>query len=190
MNHGSDSIQSLQSPLPAIYPPGSLESGSHCRLLIQSFQRWMGRPLLEAARVGSAADADLARWLFDAPFVLVSHGLEPDPILNFGNRRALELWEMTWEELTRMPSRLTAEAPDREERARLLDRVTRFGYIDNYSGVRISKAGKRFQIQQAIVWNLLDDTQIYRGQAAVFDQWTELNLKTAVELGEDLQRPG
>ena len=30
-------------------------------------------------------------------------------MLNYGNRAALTLWEMSWEELTRTPSRLTAE---------------------------------------------------------------------------------
>ena len=56
-----------------------------------------------------------------------------------------------------MPSRLTAEAPDRAERARLLAEVTARGFIDDYSGVRISHTGPRFQIQRATVWNLTDD---------------------------------
>ena len=59
----------------------------------------------------------------EQPFVLVAHGTEADPVLNYGNATALALWEMSWEELTRTPSRLTAEAPNREERARLLATV-------------------------------------------------------------------
>jgi hypothetical protein len=82
--------------------------------------------------------------VFEAPFVVVSHGTEADPVLNYGNAAALALWEMSWEELTRTPSRLTAEAPNREERAKLLEAVTRRGFIDDYSGVRISKTGRRF----------------------------------------------
>ncbi len=62
-------------------------------------------------------------------------------------------------------------APNREERARLLDQVTRQGCIDNYSGVRISKSGRRFRIERAIVWNLLADTGQVCGQAATFAQW-------------------
>ena len=77
--------------------------------------------------------------------MLVSHGMETDPVLNYGHRAAQTLWEMTWAELTRTPSRLTAEAPNREERARLLATVTAQGYIDNYSGIRISKTGRRFR---------------------------------------------
>ncbi len=109
-----------------------------------------------------------------APFVLVSHGPEADPILNYGNRRALELWEMGWEEFTRTPSRLTAEVPDRAERARLLAEVGRKGFIDDYSGIRISKGGRRFRIAGATVWNLVDERGEYRGQAATFSDWTYL----------------
>jgi hypothetical protein len=113
----------------------------------------------------------LAKNVFAAPFVLVSHGTEADPVLNYGNAAALALWEMTWEELTRTPSRLTAEAPNRAERARLLAAVTRAGFIDDYSGIRISKNGRRFRIAQATVWNLLDKQGRHAGQAATFSDW-------------------
>jgi hypothetical protein len=115
--------------------------------------------------------AQLAEQIFYAPFVLVSHGLEADPVLNYGNQAALALWEMTWAELTHTPSRLTAEAPNREERARLLAAVTANGFIDDYSGIRISKTSRRFRIAQATVWNLLDERQQYCGQAARFSHW-------------------
>jgi hypothetical protein len=92
-------------------------------------------------------------------------------MLNYGNRAALALWEMTWEELTRMPSRLTAEAPVREERARLLEAVARNGYIDDYSGIRVSKHGRRFRIERATVWNVINAEGARVGQAARFDRW-------------------
>lgn len=41
-----------------------------------------------------------AERLFTSPFAVASHGLEDDPILNYGNQTALELWEMNWEKLT------------------------------------------------------------------------------------------
>lgn len=141
--------------------------GQHLAMLARSFQHWTGRELLPGVPSGS----ELTSRIFVAPFVLISHGTEPDPILNYGNQAALKLWEMSWDELTRTPSRLTAEAPNREERARLLARVTRDGFIDNYSGVRISKTGRRFRIDQAIVWNLLTESGEPAGQAAKFDRW-------------------
>jgi hypothetical protein len=79
---------------------------------------------------------------------------------------------MSWEQFTQTPSRLTAEAPRREERARLLAQVTARGFIEDYSGVRISASGTRFQIHRAIVWNLLTPTGQPTGQAACFSEWT------------------
>jgi hypothetical protein len=138
--------------------------------LARSLKHWTGRELLP----GTTDLAELARAVFEAPFVVVAHGTEADPILNYGNRTALMLWEMSWEKLTRTPSRLTAEAPGREERARLLETVTRRGFIDDYAGVRISITGRRFRINHATVWNLLTENGKPCGQAAMFDRWEYL----------------
>jgi hypothetical protein len=135
--------------------------------IARSLKYWTGRELAS----GTSGTAEFAARVFQAPFALVSHGTEADPILNYGNQTALTLWEMSWEELTRTPSRLTAEAPNREERARLLASVTANGFIDDYAGVRISKTGRRFRILQATVWNLMDADGNYCGQAAMFSRW-------------------
>jgi hypothetical protein len=144
---------------------------THVQLLLDSFARLLGRELI--SRQGSA-EAQAER-LFQAPFVVVSHGTETDPILNYGNAAALALWEMDLATLTRTPSRLTAEPVHRDERARLLERTRRDGYVDDYAGIRISSTGRRFRIEQAIVWNLVDAAGIHRGQAATFDRWTPLD---------------
>ena len=143
---------------------------AHTVCLARSLKNWTGRELLP----GISDPGELAQKVFEAPFVLVSHGMEADPVLNYGNRAALALWEMSWEELTRTPSRLTAEAPNREERARLLAAVAQRGYIDDYSGVRISKTGRRFRIARATVWNLVTEDGGPCGQAAMFDCWEYL----------------
>jgi MEKHLA domain len=140
---------------------------AHAQVLARSYKRFTRRDLL----AGNFPAAEFSEKLFDAPFVLVSHGTQADPILNYGNRAALALWEMSWDEFTHTPSRLTAEAPNREERARLLAAVTVHGFIDDYSGVRISKTGRRFKISQATVWNLISPDGTPCGQAAMFAQW-------------------
>ncbi|MFB1487612.1 MULTISPECIES: MEKHLA domain-containing protein [unclassified Thiocapsa] len=136
----------------------------HARLLCTSYRRLTGRDLIDP----DLDDREAARLLFEAPFALLSHNADPDPILTYGNRRVLSLFELNWEQLTRMPSRLTAEAPDREERARLLAQVTAHGFIDHYSGVRVSSSGRRFRIESAVVWNLIDEEGMSLGQAATF----------------------
>ena len=140
---------------------------AHSQILARSLKHWTGRDLLP----GDFPAAELAGKIFHAPFVLVSHGTEADPVLDYGNAAALALWEMSWDELTRTPSRLTAEAPNRAERVRLLAAVTARGFIDDYSGVRISKTGRRFKISRATVWNLISENGQPCGQAAMFGEW-------------------
>jgi MEKHLA domain len=143
---------------------------AHSLTLAENYRRLTGRDLLPGVHEPRA----LARGLYEAPFVVVSHGTEADPVLNYGNAAAQELWEMSWEELTRTPSRLTAEAPERAERERLLAAVRTRGFIDDYSGVRISSTGRRFRIERATVWNLEDGNGVPCGQAACFREWTWL----------------
>lgn len=145
--------------------PYNLQNHVHC--LLRSYHHWLGKDLIEPGKDPVAA-------LDSAPFPVLSHGTEVDPILNYGNKAALQLWEMEWEEFTRTPSRLTAEAPNREERARLLSEVAEKGFIENYSGIRISKSGRRFRVSGGTVWNLLDDNGLPAGQAATFESWVEI----------------
>ncbi|MBT3211351.1 MAG: MEKHLA domain-containing protein [Planctomycetaceae bacterium] len=139
----------------------------HIDRLLTSFSTLVGRDLI--LRHGSIEEQ--SRMLFHTPHVVISHGIEDDPILNYGNKTALSLWEMTWDELVQTPSRKTAEPINRAEREQLLTRTRRNGYIDDYSGVRISRTGKRFKINRAIVWNISDAHGRYCGQAATFDTW-------------------
>ena len=139
----------------------------HIDLLLKSYKRWTGKELTSVK--GEANQ--IVEGIINASFALVSHDTQADPVFNFGNRKALELFELDWQEFTRLHSRASAEPVNREERAALLERVTKNGYIDDYSGIRISSSGKRFEISDATVWNVVDDEGIYKGQAAFFDKW-------------------
>ena len=104
----------------------------------------------------------------------MSHGTENEPIFCFGNENALALFEMDFDAFTRLPSRYSAGESTQEERNRLMRDVTEQGFSRNYSGVRISATGRRFRIENAVVWNLIDSSEEYRGQAAMFAHWTPL----------------
>lgn len=138
----------------------------HAARLAASFRHWTGRDL-----VAPDSTATIAERLFHHPAVVVSHGAEPDPIFNYGNAAALALWELSWDEFVRTPSRLTVEPPEREERERLLAAVAARGWIDDYAGVRIARGGRRFRIEQASVWTVLDEAGHACGQAATFSRW-------------------
>jgi len=143
------------------------------KLILDSYRQYVGCDLLSVA-ADIVTDEQLARQLFEAPFVVVSHGTEADPILTYGNAIALELWETDFATLTSLPSRKTAEPMHRDERADMLRRTREQGFIDDYQGVRISTSGARFRIDRATVWNLVDERGEHAGQAATFSTWTPL----------------
>ncbi len=145
---------------------------THTLRLLRSFQRWTGRPLIPDGGPESGPPEALAERLYHYPMVVLSHGTEADPVLNYGNAAALRLWEMTWDAFTTTPSRLTAEPVAREERARLLAEAARKGYAGGYRGIRISRTGRRFLVEGAVVWTVLDERDGVVGQAALFDRWT------------------
>jgi MEKHLA domain len=138
--------------------------------LLDSYRHWIGRELIE--RIGGAEFQ--SRALFELPAVVVSHGTEADPILNYGNRTALDLWELPWEQLVKTPSRLTAEPVNRAEREWMLEQARSRGYIETYRGVRISSSGRRFLVENALIWNVCNSARQQVGQAATFSQWTWL----------------
>lgn len=142
----------------------------HAQLLLQSYRQLLRVSMLADNKTGIS----LAEQLFKAPFAVVSHNTDQDPIFNYANQTALSLFEFGWEEFNSLPSRLSAEPVNRQERARLLSEVTEKGYIDHYEGIRISRTGKRFRIKKAVVWNLVDSEGVYRGQAARFGEWEYL----------------
>jgi hypothetical protein len=138
-------------------------------LICRSYRLLLGEELLKCP-----ANEGLTQAIFDAPFVVVSHDTAPDPRFNFGNRQALELWEMAWSDFVGLPSRYSAEEGHREERARLLREVAEKGFSRNYQGIRASQHGRRFRIEGATVFNLVDAEGRPSGQAATFSTWTFL----------------
>lgn len=139
----------------------------HGQLLCSSYVHWTDKRLITDNKDPEA----LIHTLYEAPFAVVSHGVESDPIFNFGNKTALELFELDWERFIQVPSRESVEAISRSERNELMQQVSTNGYMDNYSGIRVSSSGARFLIEAATIWNIIDANNIYYGQAAMFKTW-------------------
>lgn len=153
----------------AIPDEGNDFYSDHVRLLVDSYHNLLHRRLLE-----SSAEDTLGRTVFNAEFALLSHNTDPDPLFNYANRKAMELFELSWDELIGMPSRLSVEPENQQARERLMARVTATGFVENYTGIRVSKTGRRFRIINAVIWNLYDRQGQYRGQAACFSDWVYL----------------
>lgn len=145
-------------PLPPQFDTPELRA--RIALIAESHERLTGKVLAEGP--------DLALALWNAPLAVVAHGTEADPLFFFGNRAALTAFGASLDQFVGMPSRLSAEAPDRAERQALLDRVTAQGFIDDYAGMRVRLDGGRFRIENATVWNLIDEAGVRHGQAAAF----------------------
>ena len=145
-------------------------AGDRLPLIAESFQRLTGQPL-----VAFGAPEYLAEAIWSAPAIVLAHGTQDDPLFFYGNRAALDLFDFSATQFTCLPSRYSAEPLEREERARLLARVTRDNFIPDYCGIRVSRSGKRFRIEQATVWNLVDIAGKIHGQAACFSHFTPVD---------------
>jgi hypothetical protein len=97
--------------------------------LAASFKHWTGRDL------ASSPEA-----LYHAPFVVVSHGTQPDPVFCYANLAAQKLWEMDWDTFTCLPSRLSAEPDAQSERA---SRLRPYRARSARALARRSKSGQR-----------------------------------------------
>ena len=137
---------------------------AHVADLLRSYHELTGKHLIVPTE-------DAALLAYSAPFVLLSHDEADDPLLTYGNLAAQKLFAMDWQKLAGMPSRKTAEAPERAERDELLRRVAEKGFIDDYAGIRIAADGRRFMIRNATVWNVSDKSGARIGQAATFSEW-------------------
>lgn len=138
------------------------DTAEHSLCIADSFRYWKSCELLHSFSPEA---------LYHAPFVVVSHGVEPDPVFRYANLAAQALWGMNWAQFTALPSRLSAEADAQDERERLLRRAAAHGFVDDYAGVRVTAAGRRFRIRGCVLWNVLNKTHDKIGQAASFSSW-------------------
>lgn len=139
--------------------------------LLKSYTRALSEPLAPVELSLTQA----AVWLYeDADFALLAHDTAEDPCFVFANLQAQRCFERPWHELIGMPSRLSAEAPNRAERAAMLAGVARDGFIRDYRGIRIAQSGRRFWIEEGIVWNVYAAGGELLGQAACFRETTPL----------------
>jgi MEKHLA domain len=161
LNPGAKAALAKTCPMTLATDPGFF------RLLTESYARLLRERL-------TLAGADAA-WLYrDAPFAVLAHSTEDDPKFIYANRAAQLCFDYTWDEFMSLPSRLSAEAPERAERQALLDEVSRHGFMTGYRGVRVAKSGRRFIIEDGIVWELRDRDGKRHGQAATFTSWRNL----------------
>jgi hypothetical protein len=149
-----------------VMPAGALDL-EFFALLTGSYRR-----LTDAALVAPGQGPE---WLYaQAPFAVLAHDGEADPRFVYANMAAQSCFEYAWDEIVGLPSRLSAEPAARPERQRLLDAVTRDGFVTGYAGIRIAKSGRRFRIEDGVIWQLIEASGAVRGQAAMLPRWADV----------------
>ncbi len=140
-------------------------AGDRIALIESSFARLAGRALV----VGGTE-------LWSAPNAVVAHGTEAPPLFFYANAIALNLFRMDASRFIGLPSyRSAEEGSEREERERMFEQLEANDILTGYSGVRIAADGSRFRIEEAIIWNLVDEHGQRHGQAATFDKWVPVH---------------
>lgn len=140
----------------------------HALLLNESYRRWYGEYLVAEQDPGLVLEAINADER-----VIVSHGLEEEPIFNYGNVRALFLFACGLDEFLRLPSKSTVREEDLVARQALHRAVEANGCAD-YSGVRLAQNGKAWLIESGRVWQLVDNLGRIHGHGACFTDWQSL----------------
>ncbi len=141
---------------------------AYSRRLIESYKRWTGWNLV--------GGRDFAYALYHAPFAITSQGVQDDPVIQYANQAALDVWETNWNDFIGMPSRLSAETDEatQKQRAELLDSAKEKGWTIDYQDKRISRNGARFEILNTVLWNVTDEAGQLYGQAARIGAWRYL----------------
>jgi hypothetical protein len=144
--------------------------------MLSSYAHWTGSELcldLGLGRLAGEAEA-VAGVIHQLPWVVVAHGMGPDPLFVYANRCALALWEIDWAAFTALPSRRSADDAHVAERSRWLATAAAQGYVTGCHGERVSAGGRRFWIEQVTIWNVLDEAGAALGQAAAYRSWRHL----------------
>ncbi len=130
-------------------------------LLTSSYRRLSGRDLAPPGRD--------ALWLYEAaPFAVLAHDGQDDPLFTYANRTAQTCFEYAWDEIIGLPSRLSALPDARASRQKALDDVALNGITFGYRGLRVARSGRQFWIEDCAIWQLVAENGTVVGQAATF----------------------
>ncbi|MEN9597450.1 MAG: hypothetical protein RL236_1884 [Pseudomonadota bacterium] len=65
----------------------------HVALMANSFEQLFGRTIADVT-----GNESMVKKFYHAPFALLSHNTKAETIFNYANAKALELFELSWEE--------------------------------------------------------------------------------------------
>lgn len=160
-----------------IFPLLALEIGD---LIIGSYEKALNEPFKALALTLGASPGltprQLSAWLYyECSAVVLAQDASPEPKFIYANIAAQHLFEFDWMAFRVLEGRQSAELPERAERAELLKRVGQENFVRDYHGVRVTASGRRFSIQDGLVWRMKYLSGEDCGTAALFSGYTWLN---------------
>mgnify|MGYP003628899865 FL=1 len=138
----------------------------HALLLNESYRHWTGEYIVEQNDPGKVLAA-----LNEADFVVVSHGMEAEPVFNYGNLAAFTLFGYEHLDFLRLMTSKTVGTEGMAGRQALTEQIDRDGFTHDYHGVRMTSSGQRFKVDASTVWKLQDNLGRVHGHAAIFREW-------------------
>ena len=142
----------------------------HALLLNESHRRWTGEYLVAERDPGEVLAA-----LNEADMVIVSYGLEREPVFNYGNVKALSMLGYQLENFIQLAHKITIPEQETLISLELSQKVEQQGYIENYSGHRLAKNGRLWRVESGVCWQLSDNLGRVHGHAACFQDWHQLS---------------
>ena len=142
-------------------------------LVATSYRRLTGRNL--AGSTGDETPEAVAAALAAASVPVLAHGLEPEPILHYVNPACARRFATTPDALLGLPSSATTLPDDRPQRTAAFEMVRRRGWVDDYSGIRVDRNSRRFEIVQGTIWEVRDDAGVRVGDAAVLEVTADID---------------
>ena len=139
---------------------GGQDIATHIQMLDNSLHNLTGKGIIE--RIGISDNIDnlstqkefvYKNICMNERWVLISHGIEEDPIYNFVNVAGLKAFVRTWDEFKKLPSRQSVvfQTTDEKLRIELMKKVTTCGFVEGASGIRVRGDGQFLRLVDAVV---------------------------------------
>ena len=101
----------------------------------------------------------------NCPYAIASH--DTNSVFNYANEASLQLFKTNWDEMIGVHSSVSASKSSQSDRNKMLKEVARIGFVEDYKGTRMAFDGSLFQINDAIIWNIVDSKNNSQGQAVL-----------------------
>jgi hypothetical protein len=124
-------------------------------------------PVVHPVNITTAEELDQ-----NTRFGIMSHGVQADPVFNYANLAALELFKYSINDLCKLPSRYSTLPHLEQDRDNTLKEIAKsdYGYI--HDGMRQTSEGRVILTSEILYWVVYDDDGTRIGHAAVYDAST------------------